>query len=107
MPEDSLAGLAARRPAHRLENLVQALDLLLGLVAMRLEGFLKLRRGRFLRHLGQGPEDLLLGEKHVLQRLGEQVLERIGGFGLWHLRAPNVATERERLHPRNGSTRGR
>src|SRR5574337_1812153 len=87
--EDRLAGLAARGLSHLLENLVEALDVLFGRVAMGLESVLELRRHRLLGHFRQGSQNLLLREIDVLQRLGEKILERIGGLHLCHfLSAP-------------------
>src|SRR5574337_10800 len=85
--EDRLAGLAARGLSHLLENLVEALDVLFGRVAMGLESVLELRRHRLLGHFRQGSQNLLLREIDVLQRLGEKILERIGGLHLCHFSA--------------------
>ena len=75
--DDRVAGLAAGGAAHRFEDLVQSLDLAFGLVPVCLKRLLELGSRRFLRHLRQGPKNLLLGEIDVLQRLGEQLLEGI------------------------------
>ena len=58
-----------------LEDLLEPLDLLLGLAKVGLEGLLQLRIGRFLDHLGQRFRDLLLGVVDVLQRMDEEIVE--------------------------------
>ena len=56
---------------NRLEDLMQALNLLLGLGLMGLKRLLQLRTGTFFRLFAQSFDQLLLGVQHVLQFVNE------------------------------------
>src|SRR6478609_237699 len=66
---DRFARLAAGRLAQHLEDLVQTFDLALGLAQMLVESRRELLRVGGLGHLGQGLDDLVLGEIDVFERL--------------------------------------
>src|SRR3954465_239036 len=68
---DRFARLATGRLAQHLEDLVQTFDLALSLAQMLVEGRRELLRVGSLGHLGQGLDDLVLGEIDVLERLQE------------------------------------
>src|SRR5271165_370406 len=74
---DRLAGLAAGAAAHRLERLLQALDLMLGLFAMLGEGVLQLRAFHRTLHLAQRAQDLPLRVVEVSQEMDGQVVQRL------------------------------
>src|SRR5690606_11266161 len=61
----------------QLEDLLQALDLHLGLVPVLLEACLQIRRLGGARHLGQRLQDLAFGIVDVLERIEEQVVQRL------------------------------
>ena len=79
--QDGVAGLAARGLADDLEDLLEALDVALGLLQMLFEAGLELGILRGLGHLRQRFHDLLFGVVDVLEGIEEQVLE--GLFGHW------------------------
>ncbi len=60
-----------------LEDLLEAFDLAFGLAQMRFESLLQLGIGRLADHLGQGLQDLVFSVVNVLQRVDEQIVERL------------------------------
>ena len=80
--------------AEQLEDLLQPLDLALGLGPVLLERGPEVRIGRRLCHLGECLEDLTFGVIDVLQFMDEQVVQR-GKLGhtilLRITRSPRVA----------------
>src|SRR5204862_4868401 len=67
--------LAARRLSQQIKDLVEALDMHLGLIMVLFEGGAELVRIGSLRHLGQSLQYLLFGVIDVLQRIREQFVE--------------------------------
>src|SRR3954447_7066117 len=85
---DCRAGLALCALANELEDLLQALDLPLGLLLVFLEGLLQVWRLSGTGHLRQGFEDRALGVVNVLEGVREQGLEVFLGhsISLFHIR---------------------
>src|SRR5262249_47577759 len=70
-----IAGLALYRLLDRLEDLLQTVDLLLGLAFVFLKGGAKFFGVGCFCHLRQRGQDLLFGVVHVLESLVKQILE--------------------------------
>jgi hypothetical protein len=64
-----------------LEDLLQALDMMLGLCQMSQKGGLKLLIRHLRDHLGKGLRDLLFGVVDVLQGMDKQVIECLDWLG--------------------------
>src|SRR3569623_1730649 len=81
IPSIAGAGRALELLAELFEHLVQALDLLVSFVQMRLEARYQIAIGRFLDHLRKRLGDLLLRVIDVLQLMQQQVIHCFDVFG--------------------------
>src|SRR5690242_6367185 len=106
--EDCVAGLSLRLRVDLVEYLLEAFDVLLGLIFVFCEGGAQLLRLGRLGHLGQSSEDLLLGEVDVLQRVVEKVAECLLFCHVCLLLALRLLCVRDRPAPSHPSwARGR